>query len=237
MSLPRGQTYSNSSLDEDIKKYAPLVKKIAYQIVSRLSANVEVDDLIQEGMTGLLDALQRYKPQPNLSFEVYAKTRIRGAIYDSCRQNDVLPRHQRDQLTAIERATRALEQKLGRAPEEHEIAEEAEMSLDEYFAAMSNMVNLMPLDELPENMMPAEHNVDPMQHLSMKQMGVKLVEALQVLPKKEQLVMGLHYQEELAFKDIADVLGLTPGRVSQLHSQAMVRVRVHLSKNPNELSN
>jgi len=235
MSSPRGQNYSNSSLDEDIKKYAPLVKRIAYQIVSRLSANVEVDDLIQEGMTGLLDALQRYKPQPNLSFEVYAKTRIRGAIYDSCRQNDVLPRHQRDQLTALERATRTLEQKLGRAPDEQEIADEAGLSLEDYFSAMSNMVNLMPLDELPENMMPLEHNADPMKHLSMKQVGLRLEEALKVLPKKEQLVMGLHYQEELAFKDIADVLSLTPGRVSQLHSQAMVRIRAHLSKSPNEL--
>jgi RNA polymerase sigma factor for flagellar operon FliA len=101
---------------------------------------------------------------------------------------------------------------------------------------MSNMVNLMPLDELPENMMPAEHNVDPMQHLSMKQVGLRLEQSLKILPKKEQLVMSLHYQEELAFKDIASVLDLTPGRVSQLHSQAMVRIRVHLAKSSNSLS-
>jgi RNA polymerase sigma factor for flagellar operon FliA len=223
-------------LDEDIKKYAPLVKKIAYQIVSRLSANVEVDDLIQEGMTGLLDALQRYKPQPNLSFEVYAKTRIRGAIYDSCRQNDVLPRHQRDQLTALERATRSLEQTLGRAPEDHEIAQAAELSLEDYFAVLGSMVNLMPLDELPENMMPAEHNVDPMQHLSIKQLGASIEQVLKALPKKEQLVVSLHYQEELAFKDIASVLDLTPGRVSQLHAQAMVRIRAHITKGTSSLS-
>ena len=236
MPLPRGQTYSNSNLDEDIKKYAPLVKKIAYQIVSRLSANVEVDDLIQEGMTGLLDALQRYKPQPNLSFEVYAKTRIRGAIYDFCRQNDVLPRHQRDQLTALERVTRSLEQTLGRAPEDHEIADAAELSLDEYFAVLGSMVNLMPLDELPENLVPAEHNVDPMQHLVIKQLGVSIEQVLKSLPKKEQLVVSLHYQEELAFKDIASVLDLTPGRVSQLHTQAMVRIRAHITKGSSSLS-
>jgi RNA polymerase sigma factor for flagellar operon FliA len=236
MPLPRGQTYSNSNLDEDIKKYAPLVKKIAYQIVSRLSANVEVDDLIQEGMTGLLDALQRYKPQPNLSFEVYAKTRIRGAIYDSCRQNDVLPRHQRDQLTALERATRSLEQTLGRAPEDHEIAEAAGLSLDEYFTVLGSMVNLMPLDELPENLVPAEHNVDPMQHLVIKQLGISIEQVLKALPKKEQLVVSLHYQEELAFKDIASVLDLTPGRVSQLHTQAMVRIRAHIAKGASSLS-
>jgi len=225
----RSQNYAAASLDEAIKQYTPLVKKIAYQIVSRLSANVEVDDLIQEGMTGLLDALKRYKPQPNLSFEVYAKTRIRGAIYDSCRQNDVLPRHQRDQLSALERATRSLEQKLGRAPEEEEIAAEAGLSLDEYFAAMGNMVNLMPLDELPENLMPADGNQDPMQNVTMKQLGLQIEHALRILPKKEQLIMSLHYQEELAFKDIAQVLQLTPGRVSQLHSQAMVRIRAHLT--------
>lgn len=225
----RSQNYAAASLDEAIKQYTPLVKKIAYQIVSRLSANVEVDDLIQEGMTGLLDALKRYKPQPNLSFEVYAKTRIRGAIYDSCRQNDVLPRHQRDQLSALERATRSLEQKLGRAPEEEEIAAEAGLTLDEYFAAMANMVNLMPLDELPENLMPADGNQDPMQNVTMKQLGLQIEHALRILPKKEQLIMSLHYQEELAFKDIAQVLQLTPGRVSQLHSQAMVRIRAHLT--------
>jgi RNA polymerase sigma factor for flagellar operon FliA len=225
----RSQNYAAASLDEAIKQYTPLVKKIAYQIVSRLSANVEVDDLIQEGMTGLLDALKRYKPQPNLSFEVYAKTRIRGAIYDSCRQNDVLPRHQRDQLSALERATRSLEQKLGRAPDEEEIATEAGLSLDEYFAAMGNMVNLMPLDELPENLMPADGNQDPMQNVTMKQLGLQIEHALRILPKKEQLIMSLHYQEELAFKDIAQVLQLTPGRVSQLHSQAMVRIRAHLT--------
>ncbi len=226
----RSPSYAAADLDEAIKQYTPLVKKIAYQIVSRLSANVEVDDLIQEGMTGLLDALQRYKPQPNLSFEVYAKTRIRGAIYDSCRQNDVLPRHQRDQLSLLEKTTRRLEQKLGRAPEEEEIANEAGLSLDEYFVAMGNMVNLMPIDEIPENLMPADGNQDPMQHISVKQLGTQIEAALKILPKKEQLIMSLHYQEELAFKDIAQVLQITPGRVSQLHTQAMVRIRVHLSK-------
>lgn len=232
----RSPGYVAADLDEAIKQYTPLVKKIAYQIVSKLSANVEVDDLIQEGMTGLLDALQRYKPQPNLSFEVYAKTRIRGAIYDSCRQNDILPRHQRDQLSLLEKSTRTLEQKLGRAPEEEEIAQEAGMSLDEYFAAMGNMVNLMPLDELPENLMPADGNQDPMQNITMKQLGFQIEQALRILPKKEQLIMSLHYQEELAFKDIATVLQLTPGRVSQLHSQAMVRIRAHLSKTKGSLA-
>ena len=96
------------SLDpnEAIQTYLPLVKRIAYQIGSRLPPNVEVDDLIQEGLTGLLDALKRYEPQPGLEFETYARTRIRGAIYDSCRKNDILPRNQRDELEKLEKATR-----------------------------------------------------------------------------------------------------------------------------------
>jgi RNA polymerase sigma factor for flagellar operon FliA len=96
--------------DELIRQHTALVRRIASHICSRLPANVELDDLFQEGMTGLLDAIQRYKPQPNLSFEAYASTRIRGAIYDACRRDDLLPRHQRDKLDQLEKTTRRLEQ-------------------------------------------------------------------------------------------------------------------------------
>ncbi|QWE19961.1 FliA/WhiG family RNA polymerase sigma factor [Polynucleobacter sp. AP-Kolm-20A-A1] len=225
-----GNPYQAISLDEAIKLHAPLVKKIAYQIASRLSANVEVDDLIQEGMTGLLDALQRYQPQPNLSFEVYAKTRIRGAIYDSCRANDILPRHQRDQITALEKATRSLEQQLGRAPEDTEIAQAAGLTLDEYFNVVAGAVNLTPIDDLPDELIPPDKQNDPMQLTSMKQMAKSLEGLLKKLPEKEQLVMALHYQEELSFRDVATVLNLTPGRVSQLHTQAMIRIRAGMKK-------
>ena len=222
--------YQEQNLEESIKQYAPLVKRIARHIASKLSANVEVDDLIQEGMTGLLDALQRYQPQPNLSFEVYAKTRIRGAIYDSCRQNDILPRHQRDQITALEKTTRKLEQKLGRAPEDSEIAAEAGLSIDDYFAALDSNVNLTPIDELSDEMLPSDHRQDPMGITSLKQLAGVIELALKKLPEKEQLVVALHYQEELSFRDIAEVLRLTPGRVSQLHTQAMIRIRATMPK-------
>jgi len=225
--------YQNHSLDEAIKTYTPLVKKIAHHIASRLSANVEVDDLIQEGMTGLLDALQRYEPQPNLSFEVYAKTRIRGAIYDSCRRNDILPRHQRDQITSLEKITRSLEQKLGRPADDAEIAAEAGMSLEDYFETVGSMVNLMPLDDLPEEMMPSDKANDPMRLTSMKQLAGEMEAALKKLPEKEQLIMALHYQEELSYREIAVVMQLTPGRISQLHTQAMIRIRAEIKKATN----
>jgi RNA polymerase sigma factor for flagellar operon FliA len=222
--------YNSHNLDEAIKTYTPLVKRIAHHIASRLSANVEVDDLIQEGMTGLLDALQRYEPQPNLSFEVYAKTRIRGAIYDSCRKNDILPRHQRDQVTSLEKITRSLEQKLGRPADDAEIAIEAGLSLDDYFSVIGSMVNLMPLDDLPEDMLPSDHASDPMRLISMKQIASQMEATLKKLPEKEQLIMALHYQEELSYREIAVVMQLTPGRISQLHTQAMIRIRAEINK-------
>ena len=126
-------SYSQSiDIDLAIKEHLPLVKRIAHQICSRLPPNVEVDDLIQEGLTGLLDALTRYEPQANLNFEVYARTRIRGAIYDACRKNDILPRNQRDELEGLEKVTRKLEQNLGRHPSEREIADSAAMSIEAY---------------------------------------------------------------------------------------------------------
>ena len=134
-------TKYQQDLGEQLKKYQPLVRRIASQIGSRLPANVMLDDLIQEGMTGLLDALQRYVPQPNQSFEAYASMRIRGAIYDACRKEDILPRNQRDQLDLLEKVTQRLEHTLGRLPTEQEIAKEAGES--ENYAYITGIVKKM----------------------------------------------------------------------------------------------
>jgi RNA polymerase sigma factor for flagellar operon FliA len=209
-------------------KYTPLVKRIAYQVASKLPANVEADDLIQEGLIGLLDALKKYVPQPNLSFEVYARTRIKGAIYDSCRKNDILPRHQRDDLSRLEKINRQLEQKLGRPPQESELAEAADLSLESYFGIMGGMVNLMPIDDLSDDMLPADASSDPFQSAAMSQFTDKLAAILKKMPEKEQMVMALHYQEDLSYREISEVLNLTTGRISQIHTQCMIRIRSHL---------
>jgi RNA polymerase sigma factor for flagellar operon FliA len=213
---------------EEMAKYTPLVKRIAYQVASKLPANVEADDLIQEGLIGLLDALKKYVPQPNLSFEVYARTRIKGAIYDSCRKNDILPRNQRDDLSRLEKINRQLEQKLGRPPQEIEIAEAADLSLESYFGIMDGMVNLMPIDDLSDDMLPADASSDPFQSAAMSQFAEQLAEILKKMPEKEQMVMALHYQEDLSYREIAEVLNLTTGRISQIHTQCMIRIRSHL---------
>lgn len=215
----------DKELNEALRAHAPLVRRIAYQISSRLPPNVMIDDLVQEGMAGLLDALRRYQPQPNLSFEAYARTRIRGAIYDACRRNDILPRHQRDRLSGIEKVTRTLEQQLGRPPEEAEIAAEAGMSLEEYFDVLGSDVGMSSLDSMTEGLEPVDDAADPMQIISFRQQADKLAAMLKKLPEKEALVLALHYQEELSYREIAYVMNLTAGRISQLHSQAMVRLR------------
>jgi RNA polymerase sigma factor for flagellar operon FliA len=213
---------------EEMEKYNPLVKRIAYQVASKLPANVEVDDLIQEGLIGLLDALKKYVPQPNLSFEIYARTRIKGAIYDSCRKNDILPRNQRDELSRLEKINRKLEQEFGRPPSENEIALAAELSLEEYFGIMDGMVNLMPIDDVSDDMLPSDGGSDPLQNAAMSQFAEQLAVILKKLPEKEQMVMALHYQEDLSYREIAEVLNLTTGRISQIHTQCMIRIRSHL---------
>ena len=216
-------------LGEQLKKYQPLVRRIASQIGSRLPANVMLDDLIQEGMTGLLDALQRYVPQPNQSFESYASMRIRGAIYDACRKEDILPRNQRDKLDGLEKVTRRLEHTLGRLPTELEIAKEAGVSIEDYFVVIDTFVNVMPIDDVPENLLPTDFSADPLEKVSGQQFLGQVVDILKTLPEKQRLVMALHYQEDLSYREIAAVLDLTPGRISQLHTQAMISIRALLN--------
>ena len=217
--------YPSEDIEDLIRQHAPLVRRIASHIGSRMPANVELDDLVQEGMSGLLDAIRRYKPQPQQSFEAYAATRIRGAIYDACRRDDMLPRHQRDKLDQLEKATRQLEQSLGRLPSDQEVAQALAISLQEYHHVLDSLVNVMPLDDVPEDMLPADPFGDPMQLLASRQFMHRMVDILKRLPDKQQMVMALHYQEDLSYREIAAVMSLTPGRISQLHTQAMVTIR------------
>lgn len=222
--------YPSADLDEQIRLYRPMVRRIAAQIGSRLPANVMLDDLIQEGMTGLLDALQRYKAQPNQSFESYASMRIRGAIYDSCRRDDLLPRHQRDRVQELEKICARLEQVLGRLPTEQEIADAAGLGIDDYHSALGTVINLTPIDDIPEDLLPTDPNADPLEQLASRQFLDRLADAIRQLPEKQQLVMALHYQEDLSYREIAAVMDLTPGRISQLHTQAMISIRALMSK-------
>jgi RNA polymerase sigma factor for flagellar operon FliA len=233
MMRPRGYAASKQQdIEGQLKLYAPLVRRIAMQVASRLPRNVLLDDLIQEGMLGLLDAINRYEPKPGASFETYAKARIRGSIYDSLREEDVIPRHVRDKLTQVERAAEELRQSLGRPPEDNEIAAHLGMSIEDYFAVLDSAMSITVVDdELPDVI---DETADQAKALQQKQLASRIEDKLKDLPERERLVLALHYQQDLSFREVAYVMELTPGRISQLHTQALVRLRGMLAKEQDE---
>ena len=228
--------------DRVIEQHIPLVKKLAYQLKARLPANVEVDDLIQAGTIGLLDAMSRYEVTQSAQFETYAVQRIRGAMLDELRSQDWLPRSVRQNMRQIEGAMNALQQELLRAPSEAEIAARLDLTLADYQQKLSDGAGhqLIYFDDfksasddssdhfLDRHCQDSSH--DPLQELLQEGFRAALIEAIDALPEREKLLMGLYYEQELNLKEIGAVLGVTESRVSQLHSQAVARLRNHLRR-------
>ena len=223
----RAEAYAAGTMDAVVAEHTPLVRRIAFQIGSRMPASIELDDLIQEGMLGLIDAAQRWQPQAGgAPFGAYARLRVRGAIYDWLRGNDLLPRHQRDKLKAAQEAVTALEHSLGRPPEDAEVAASLGLSLQAYRSLLEGAVSITVVDEMPESAEPAsDERSDPLEQAAMRETMGRLQPLLAQLPVKEQQVLALHYAEHLSYREIAFVMDLTPGRISQLHTQAMLRLR------------
>ena len=225
----------NSSL---IKQYSPLVRRLAHQMIAKLPANIEIDDLIQVGLIGLTDALSRFDIGQGVQFETFATQRIRGAMLDELRGGDWMSRSTRRQQREIEGAVRKLEQKLGRAPVESEIAGEMGIPLAEYQDLLgkvrgTQLVYLedMSGDEGDEDFLDrhvADHDHDPMVRLQDQRMRIALVAAIKNLPEREQYMMSMYYEHDMNLKEIAVVLKVTESRVCQLHSQSIARLRVKL---------
>jgi RNA polymerase sigma factor for flagellar operon FliA len=221
-----------------LRQYSPLVRRLAHQMMAKLPANVEVDDLIQVGMIGLADALSRFDPAQGVQIETFATQRIRGAMLDELRGADWLSRGTRKQQRDIEKAVHRLEQRLGRAPHESEIAAEMGLSLDDYQDMLGKVrgtqliyLEDMSGDEGDHDFLDrhvADNGSDPQRLLQDDRMRHALVEAIKKLPEREQLVMSLYYEEDMNLKEIAAVLGVTESRVCQLHSQSIARLRVKL---------
>ena len=221
-----------------LRQYSPLVRRLAHQMMAKLPANVEVDDLIQVGMIGLADALSRFDPAQGVQIETFATQRIRGAMLDELRGAAWLSRGTRKQQRDIEKADHRLEQRLGRAPHESEIAVEMGLSLDDYQEMLGKVrgtqliyLEDMSGDEGDQDFLDrhvADRGSDPQHLLQDDRMRHALVEAIKKLPEREQLVMSLYYEEDMNLKEIAAVLGVTESRVCQLHSQSIARLRVKL---------
>lgn len=225
----------NSSL---IKQYSPLVRRLAHQMIAKLPANIEIDDLIQVGLIGLTDALSRFDIGQGVQFETFATQRIRGAMLDELRGGDWMSRGTRRQQRTIESAVHKLEQKLGRAPVESEIAVEMGVTLLEYQELLgkvrgTQLVYLedMSGDEGDEDFLDrhvADDSNNPVALLQDHRMREALVAAIKNLPEREQFVMSMYYEQDMNLKEIAAVLKVTESRVCQLHSQSIARLRVKL---------
>lgn len=218
-----------------VEDHAPLVKKIALHLMARLPASVQLDDLMQAGMIGLLEAAQRYSTSHGATFETYAGIRIRGAMVDEIRKGDWVPRSVHRNARRISQAIRAVENREGREAQDAEVAEEMGLSLTDYYAGLTdaNSGRLFSLDELNESgELPIEDTRaedNPLAGLASDAFRQSLAEAISQLPEREKLVLSLYYQEELNLKEIGAVLGVSESRVSQIHSQAALRLKGRLS--------
>jgi RNA polymerase sigma factor for flagellar operon FliA len=227
---------SKGTIDTDaaIVQYAPLVKRIAYHLMAKLPASVQVDDVIQTGMIGLLDAINRYESSQGAQFETYAAQRIRGAMLDGLREADWLPRGLRRDLRRIEAAVSTLEQRNGRHPTEHELAAALDMPLPDYQKMLleARGHQLISLEDFKSDddddyldRHYGETMPNPLEILEDKRLRTALIEAISDLPDRERTVMGLYYERELNLREIGEVLGVGESRVCQLHSQAILRLR------------
>lgn len=217
-----------------------LVKKIAYQLKAKLPASVEVDDLIQVGMMGLLDAVNRYEDSHGAQFVTYASQRIRGAMLDELRSNDWLPRSIRKNMRDVESAIHILEQKLGRPPTEGEVAKHLELSLEDYHTMLGDCGGhqLVYYEDFGDedgsesflDRYTDGPSQDPIQVLLSTDFREAVIEAIECLPEREKILMGLYYEQELNLKEIGAIMNVSESRVSQLHSQSIARLRSSLKE-------
>ena len=231
----------NSTRERLVTEYAPLIKYIAQKIAARLPANIELDDLISSGVIGLMDAIEKYDSSRDNKFKTYAEFRIRGAILDELRAQDWVPRSIREKAKVLERVYSKIEQTKGRQATDEEICEELKISQDEFHDLLNQVrsVSLLSYDDIL-NFSKADkrslHGVGesgtrvatPFNEVSVASVKRMIAEAIRELPEKQRLVLSLYYYEDLNLKEIGKVLDVTESRVSQLHTQAILRLKAKL---------
>lgn len=233
-------TYSKKatvSIDGIVVQYGHLVKKIAYHLLARLPDSVDVNDLIQAGMMGLIEAYKRFESTKGASFETYAGIRIRGSIMDEVRKTDWAPRSVRRNGRAVANSIKELEATLGREVSDVEVAEHMKISMSEYHEMIHSSMSTQlfsyeeMLDSDSSNLDTIQSDSDNTPYSLVEESGFQsqLVTEIDNLPEREKLVLSLYYNEELNLKEIGAVLGVSESRVSQIHSQAAMRLRARLS--------
>lgn len=223
--------------DIHVEDYADLVKRIAYHMMVKVPASVQVDDLIQAGMIGLLEASQKYDASKGASFETYAGIRIRGSIVDEMRRGDWAPRSVHRNSRRITQAINTVEGRVGRDAEDGEIAAEMGVELNEYYAMLKDTSSsrLFSFDEVVTEesgisvTSDSDVFVNPHEGATRDALKKSLAEAITKLPEREKMVLALYYNEEMNLKEIGQILGVSESRVSQIHSQAAARLRTKMS--------
>lgn len=233
----KAAAYANpvNNNDELVVIHAGLVKKIAHHLKGRLPANVLLDDLIQSGMIGLLEAAKNFDGSKGASFETFAGIRIRGSMLDEIRRGDWVPRSVHRNSRAVMKAIEELHNELGRDPKDHEIAEKLSISIDVYAQMLNDIASgkIIGIEDLgvSEDVihLDTENNDDSFSHTMSDRFQLALSDAIKTLPEKEALALSLYYDEGLNLKEIGQVLSVSESRVSQIHSQAMVKLKSRLN--------
>ncbi len=235
-----GYTPPEGNREDVLRRYLPLVRRVVQRLAVRKPPHIELDDLVSWGIVGLLDAIEKYNPKKEALFSTYAQFRIRGAILDHLRSLDWVPRSVRQKAALIEKVSHELEGRFGRPPTEEEIAGELELSLGQYQELLGKVgeMTLFSHEDLgfgggEERPGPDGEDdwpdADPLRALLSRARVHLVSDAIGHLPEREKLVIALYYNEDLTMKEVGGVLGLTESRVSQLHSQAMLRLKRYLT--------
>ncbi len=214
-----------------VKQHTALLKRIAYHLASRLPASVQVDDLTQAGVVGLLEAARHYDPTQGASFETYAGIRIRGAMLDELRKTDWTPRSVHRKTRQLVEVVQEIEHREGRPARDAEVAQEMQIDLEDYYRLLRDVVctRILSVEEmLGHNEDQSNADPDPLEELQRDAFKQALAETIESLPQRERYVLALYYDEELNLREIGEVLGVSESRVCQIHGQALIRLRARM---------
>lgn len=227
---------AETDMDALVSKHAPLVKRIAYHLGNRLPDSVQIDDLVQAGMLGLLEAVRGYDASQGASFETYAGIRIRGSMLDEVRRSDWTPRSVHKKARMVAEAIREIENDTGRDARAAEVADYLNLNVDEYHQILQDSIScrVFSIEELTQagaSVLDEGGRVEKAPIEGLTQVGFKaaLADAIAGLPERERLVISLYYDEELNLREIGDVISVSESRVCQINSQAMLRLRARMS--------
>jgi len=242
--MTEAQTYCDDTiLDKDslIQSHLPMLKFLVDRMVTQVPSYVSRDEIRSAAMLGLVDAANRFDPDKGVMFKTFAELRVRGAVLDEVRRMDWFSRTLREKHARLFRIMDRLEKSFGRTPEEEEMARELEMTIDEYHNLLNEVSQLgcISLNESIDDCsngrciidnLKDETAVNPLGHLLSNELRQEMADHISRLSEKERLVISLYYHEELSQKEIADVMSLSEGRISQIHSQALLKLKARISR-------